>query len=103
MCPCENAQSSLTMAPVHSSCFAIGGPPVLRILRPLTISALFITTVPAWAGFIRGQVRYDTGQVADHVIIRLRSDMIAYQTETQTDIQGKFELDGLPLSPFHLT
>jgi len=45
----------------------------------------------------------DTGQVADHIIIRLRSDMIAFQTETQTDIQGKFDFDGLPLSTYHLT
>ncbi len=76
---------------------------MLRILRQLALSLLFITTIPAWAGFIHGQVRFDNGNFADHVIIRLRSDQIAYQTETQTDIQGKFVFDGLPLSTYHLT
>jgi tetratricopeptide (TPR) repeat protein len=61
------------------------------------------TSVPSWAGFIRGQVRFDNGNFADHVVIRLRSDQIAYQTETQTDIQGKFVFDGLALSTYHLT
>ena len=58
---------------------------------------------PCWAGFIRGQIRYENQRPADHVIVRLRSDMVAYQTETSTDIQGKFDFDGLPLTTFHLT
>ena len=60
-------------------------------------------STPAWAGFIRGQVTYADHRPADHVIVRLRSEMIAYQTETQTDTQGKFDFDGLPLSTYHLT
>jgi tetratricopeptide (TPR) repeat protein len=48
-------------------------------------------------------VKYANGQPADHVIIRLRSDVIAFQTETSTDPQGKFNFDGLPLTTFHLT
>ena len=73
------------------------------ILRLLVLALVASSSVTAWAGFIRGQVRFDNGQPADHVIIRLRSDMLAFQTETQTDIQGKFDFDGLPLTTFHLT
>ena len=67
--------------------------------------SLFVTVVacPCWAGFIRGQIRYEDQRPADHVIVRLRSDMVAYQTETSTDIQGRFDFDGLPLTTFHLT
>jgi tetratricopeptide (TPR) repeat protein len=60
-------------------------------------------SLPAWAGFIRGQVRYENRLPADRVVVRLRSDVVAFQTETQTDPQGKFEFGGLPLTTFHLT
>jgi tetratricopeptide (TPR) repeat protein len=76
---------------------------VLRILRIMGCAVLLASALPAWAGFIRGQVRFDDGRFADHIIIRLRSDLIAYQTETQTDIEGKFNFDGLEASAFHLT
>jgi len=74
-----------------------------RILHPLALALLLATSIPSWAGFIRGVVHYDDGRPADHVILRLRSDMVAYQTETSTDVQGKFDFDGLPLTTFHLT
>src|SRR5713101_2456184 len=74
-----------------------------RILRQFLFVLFVATSVTAWAGFIRGQVRFDNGQPADHVIIRLRSDMVAFQTETQTDPEGKFNFDGLPLTTYHLT
>src|SRR5207248_10746607 len=50
-----------------------------------------------------GQVRFDTGQLVDNARVQLRSDLIAFQTETQTDREGKFTFDGLPLTTFHLT
>jgi Flp pilus assembly protein TadD len=75
-------------------------PPLLRSL----LLALFVSiSTLAWAGFIRGQVRYENGQPADNVIIRLRSELVAYQAEMSTDSQGKFNFDGLPLKTFHLT
>lgn len=75
-----------------------------RIARTLALPLLFVVTpLPLWAGFIRGQVRYEDQRPADHVIIRLRSDMVAYQTEMSTDPQGRFNFDGLPLTTFHLT
>jgi tetratricopeptide (TPR) repeat protein len=74
-----------------------------RILRQFGLALVVCSSVTAWAGFIRGQVKYENGQPADHVVIRLRSDVIAFQTEMQTDPQGKFNFDGLPLSTFHLT
>src|SRR2546425_11269875 len=74
-----------------------------RVLRQFALALLVSTSVAAWAGFIRGQVKYENGHPADRVIIRLRSDVVAFQTETQTDQQGKFNFDGLPLTTFHLT
>jgi len=71
--------------------------------RSLALLLLGATSIPSWAGLIRGQIQYDDQHPADHVIVRLRSDRIAFQTETETDIQGKFNFDGLPLSTFHLT
>src|SRR2546425_3820102 len=74
------------------------------ILRQFALALLVSTSVTAWAQhFIRGQVRYENGQPADRVVVRLRSDVIAFQTETQTDPQGKFNFDGLPLTSYHLT
>jgi tetratricopeptide (TPR) repeat protein len=75
----------------------------MQLLRSFWAASLFFLTTTAWAGHITGQVRFDTGQPVDNAVIRLRSEMIAYQTETQTDRQGKFTFDGLPLSTFHLT
>jgi tetratricopeptide (TPR) repeat protein len=77
--------------------------PMARILRPLALSLLLLASSCAWAGFIRGNVRMSNGQPADHVVVRLRSDIIAYQAEQSTDPQGKFNFDGLPLSAYHLT
>jgi tetratricopeptide (TPR) repeat protein len=75
-----------------------------RIQRSwLAVAILIVASVPAWAAFIKGQVRYEDGRLADHVVIRLRSDKIAYQTELTTDPQGKFDFDGLPPSTYHLT
>jgi len=75
-----------------------------RFLRSLFLLLFPAISIHSWAGFIRGQVRYDDQRPADHVILRLRSDLVtAYSTETSTDIQGKFDFDGLPNSTFHLT
>ena len=76
-----------------------------RISASTLLLALFVCiSTPSWAGFIRGVVQYGDGKPADHVILRLRSDLVtAYQTETSTDIQGRFDFDGLPNTTFHLT
>ena len=73
-----------------------------RILRLLALAMLFVFPLASWAGFIRGQVRFENGEYANRVVVRLRSDVVAYQTETQTDPEGKFSFDGLPLTTFHL-
>jgi tetratricopeptide (TPR) repeat protein len=52
---------------------------------------------------IRGQIRYEDGRVADHIVVRLRSDAVAFQTEVTSDPQGKFEFNGLGPSTYHLT
>jgi tetratricopeptide (TPR) repeat protein len=69
----------------------------------MAIAVLTVITVPAWAAFIRGQVRYEDGRFADRIVVRLRSDKIAYQDEQTTDPQGKFDFDGLTPSTYHLT
>ena len=73
------------------------------IARPLALVILISVSVPSWAAFIRGVVRYEDGRLADHIIVRLRSDKIAFQTEMTTDPQGKFDFDGLYPSTYHLT
>jgi len=62
--------------------------------------ALFaaVSILPAWAAFIRGQVKLKNGEPAARVVVRLRSDVIAYQDELQTDPDGKFEFQGIPLT-----
>jgi tetratricopeptide (TPR) repeat protein len=74
----------------------------MRVLRPLLAFSLLLLSTAAWAGHITGQVRLENGQLADNVRVQLRSDTIAYQTETQTDRQGRFVFDGVPLTVFHL-
>ena len=76
---------------------------MFRTLRQLLFVFLISNSLAVWAAYIRGEVRYLNGQPADHVVIRLRSDVIAYQTETTTDPRGKFDFDGLPQSTYHLT
>ena len=74
------------------------------ILRLLVLALLVASPLASRAqSFIRGVVQFTNHQPADHVILRLRSDMYAFQTETQTDTEGKFNFDGLPLTTFHLT
>ena len=74
---------------------------MLRSLRYLSALCLVASALPSWAGFIRGQVRFDDGRFADHIVVRLRSDRsISYRDET--DIQGKFDFDGVPLNVYHL-
>src|SRR3954469_22571873 len=74
----------------------------MQLLRPVLACFLLLFTTVAWAGHINGQVRFDTGQTVDHARVQLRSDMISYITETQTDEQGRFTFDGLPLTTYHL-
>src|SRR5262249_49055794 len=52
---------------------------------------------------IRGQVRFEDGKLADRIVVRLRSDAVAFQTEMMTDQQGKFDFSGLGPSTYHLT
>ncbi|MDP9161054.1 MAG: tetratricopeptide repeat protein [Acidobacteriota bacterium] len=75
-----------------------------QLLEFSVFIAFISLSVTSWAqNFIRGVVHYPGGNPADHVIVRLRSDKVAFQSETQTDMQGKFTFDGLPLTTFHLT
>lgn len=55
------------------------------------------------AGTIRGQIRYEDGRLADHIVVRLRSDAVAFQTEATSDPQGKFSFEGLGPTTYHLT
>lgn len=72
-------------------------------IRQLALILIVCFAATAWADFIRGQIRFSNGQPADHVVVRLRSDTIAFDSQTQTDILGKFEFDGLVPSRYRLT
>jgi Flp pilus assembly protein TadD len=78
-----------------------------RISRLLVLALLFSSApITAWAQgmhFIKGQVRFENGQPAAFVVVRLRSEKAGVMTDTKTDDMGKFVFDGLPLSTFHLT
>ena len=52
---------------------------------------------------INGQLRYPDGSFADHIIVRLRSDTVAFQSEAQTDTAGKFVFGGLGPTRYRLT
>jgi tetratricopeptide (TPR) repeat protein len=71
-------------------------------VRFVVFAALIATALPSWAGFVRGTVRFADGRPADHIIVRLRSEKIDFDTELQTDMQGKFNFDGVPLNVYHL-
>jgi tetratricopeptide (TPR) repeat protein len=77
-------------------------PRTLRHLCTLTV-LLVLGSSQSWAAFIRGVVRFRDGRFADKVVVRLRSDKIAFVTETTTDPRGKFDFDGLTPSTYHLT
>ena len=76
-----------------------------RLLRHLCIVVLLLVLAssPSWAAFIRGVVRFRDGRFADKVVVRLRSDKIAFYTETTTDPRGKFDFDGLTPTTYHIT
>ena len=74
-----------------------------RISRLLAAAMFIVVSIPSWAAFIKGVVRLPNGQFASRIVVRLRSDKIAYQDETTTDPQGKFDFDGLTPSTYHLT
>ena len=76
-----------------------------RLLRHLCIAVvlLVLASSPSWAAFIRGVVRFRDGRFADKVVVRLRSDKIAFYTETTTDPRGKFDFDGLTPTTYHIT
>ena len=76
-----------------------------RLFRLLVFALLLSTSsITLWAqNFIKGQVRFDNGQFAARVVVRLRSDRQAYVGETQTDDMGKFSFDGLDLTTYILT
>jgi tetratricopeptide (TPR) repeat protein len=76
-----------------------------RFLRLLVVALLLsISSISLWAqNFIKGQVRFDNGQFATRVVVRLRSDRVVFQDETQTDDMGKFTFDGLTPSTYLLT
>src|ERR1700731_3006449 len=78
---------------------------MFRFLRLLILAFLFsFSSIASWAQhFIKGQVRFDNGEFAAHVIVRLRSEKAGFMDDAKTDDMGKFSFDGLTLSTYHLT
>jgi tetratricopeptide (TPR) repeat protein len=73
------------------------------IWRALAVTLVLVNSIESWAAFIRGQVLLENGHPADHVVVRLRSDKIVYESELTTDPEGKFNFDALTPSTYHLT
>jgi tetratricopeptide (TPR) repeat protein len=76
-----------------------------RLLRLLILAfVVSFSSITVWAQhFIKGQVRFDNGEFAAHVIVRLRSEKVVFTDDAKTDDMGKFSFDGLTLSTYHLT
>jgi Flp pilus assembly protein TadD len=72
-------------------------------VRTLAFLMALWTSTLVWAGSVRGQAFLENGQAADHVVVRLGSNEIAYQAEQTTDSQGRFSFDGLEIAAYHLT
>jgi tetratricopeptide (TPR) repeat protein len=76
-----------------------------RLLLHLLYAFPVLFSVSAWAqaAYIRGQIFYEDGTVAHHIVVRLRSDKITYMDEQTTDPEGKFNFVGLVPSIYTLT
>ena len=75
-----------------------------RIARAIAFTLLLVlTSLPSWAGFIRGVVRDTNQRPVERLVVRLRCDRIVYQDETRTDPSGKFDFDGLLPNVYILT
>jgi tetratricopeptide (TPR) repeat protein len=76
---------------------------MLRLLRTLFVTSAVLASTAAWGAFIKGQVFWPDGRAADHIVIRLRSDKLAFTDEQNTDPTGKFDFDGLTPSIYVLS
>ena len=76
-----------------------------RIFRLSVLAFLFTSaSIPAWAqNFIKGTIRFENGEPAKYVVVRLRSEKIVYTNDEKTDNMGKFSFDGLVPSTYHLS
>lgn len=76
-----------------------------RIVRLFVCCVVCLSaSITVWAqNFIKGTVRFDNGQPAAYVVVRLRSEKIVYTNDEKTDDMGKFSFDGLVPSTYHLT
>jgi tetratricopeptide (TPR) repeat protein len=63
----------------------------------------FAAQAAAWAGQIRGRVRYPNGAPASYVRVEIHGDAISYESQTTTDEQGKFLFDQIAKSTFRVT
>jgi Flp pilus assembly protein TadD len=76
-----------------------------RFLRLLVLAFLVsFSSITSWAqNFIKGTVRFQNGEPAKYVVVRLRSEKIVFTDDQKTDDMGKFSFDGLVPSTYHLS
>jgi len=74
-----------------------------RILCCIAVPLCLLLPTAMWGAHIRGQVKLEDGQPAPKIVVRIHSDVIAYQDEMQTDPEGKFDFDALPASTYYIT
>jgi tetratricopeptide (TPR) repeat protein len=74
----------------------------LRLL--IAVCLVSFPSITAWAqNFVKGTVRFENGEPAKYVVVRLRSEKIVYTNDEKTDDMGKFSFDGLVPSTYHLS
>ena len=76
-----------------------------RFVRMMAVALLISTSsMTSWAqNFIKGTVRFENGEPAKYVIVRLRCERIVFTDDQKTDDMGKFSFDGLVPNLYHLS
>ena len=78
---------------------------MIRIVRLLVLTTLILSSsIALWAqNFVKGTVRFENGEPAKYVVVRLNGGNVTYIDERKTDDMGQFTFDGLIPSTYHLT
>ena len=76
-----------------------------RFLRLLILSSLVLfCSIASWGqDFIKGTVRFENGEPAKYVVVRLRSEKVGFMDDQKTDDMGQFSFGGLIPATYHLS
>jgi len=71
----------------------------VALALPLSLRA---QSTSANSGTVRGSVLDPSGAAIKGASVEIRNPVSGYSQKTQTDAQGKYELDNVPFNPYHL-